>query len=38
MQQLSQFWYDDLTAQILAEEALRASECKRYACAYDEGV
>ncbi len=30
MQQLSQFWYDDLTAQILAEEALKASECKKY--------
>lgn len=29
MQQLSQFWYDEATAQLLAEEAVRASHNKR---------
>lgn len=32
MKQLSQFWYDDSTAAILAEEAVRASEAGRVAC------
>lgn len=30
IQQLSQFWYDDRTSQILAEEALKASNSERY--------
>jgi hypothetical protein len=30
--QLSQFWYDDTTAMVLAEEAVRASEGGRVAC------
>ena len=32
MKQLSQFWYDDSTAAVLAEEAVRASGGGRVAC------
>ena len=32
MKQLSQFWYDDSTTMVLAEEALRASGGGRVAC------